>query len=97
MSFGNPQVGCEQIRRAGRDDRKAHRRAGEHIDAPLHHPVPAPSEDELCPFVQRPSNLSRRLAALRHLTPERVVDSLGFEHATKLGQPAAERLAGSAR
>ena len=44
----DPKVGCEQIRRARWDDRKAHGRAGEHIDAPLHHPVPAPGEDELC-------------------------------------------------
>ena len=58
----DPEVGCEQIRRARRNDREAHRRAGEHVDAPLDHPVPAPGEDELRPFVQRPSNLSRRLA-----------------------------------
>ena len=75
----------------------AHARAGEHVDAALHHPVAAPGEDELGALVERALDLRRRLLALRHLAPERVVDPLGFEHATQLGQPAAERLAGSAR
>ena len=94
MSFGIPRLVGEQIRRAGRDDRETHVRAGEHVDAALNHPVAAPGEDELRALVQRPSNLGGRLAALRHLAPERLVDSLGCEDATKLGQSAAERLAG---
>ena len=61
----NPEVGREQVRRAGRDDREARRRAGEHVDAALHHPVAAPGEDELGALVERAPDLGGRLAALR--------------------------------
>ena len=79
MSFGIPRFGREEIRRAGRDDREARVRAGEHVDAPLHHPVAAPGEDELGALVESALDLRRRLAALRHLAPERVGDALGLE------------------
>ena len=94
MSLGIPRLVAKRFAVPAGIDREARLRAGEHVDAALHHPVAAPREDELRALVEGASNLRRRLAALRHLAPERIVDSLGLEHATKLGQPAAERLPG---
>ena len=84
----DPEIRGEEVRGAGGDDREAHVRPGEHVDASLNHPVAAPRKHELGTLVQGPLNLSRRLPALRHLGPERLGDSLGFEQTTKLEQPA---------
>ncbi len=94
MSFGIPRLVAKRFAVPAGMIARLDVRAGEHVDAALNHPVAAPGEDELGALVERAANLRGRLAALRHLAPERVVDALGCEDAAKLGQPAAERLAG---
>ena len=68
--------------------------AGEDVEAALHGAVAAPGEDELGPLVEGPLHLLRRLAALRHLVPERIVDAGLLEDAPELDEPAPDRLAG---
>ena len=75
------EIRGEEVRGAGGDDREAHARPREDVDAALHHAVAAPGEDELGALVERALHLRRRLLALRNLDPERVFDSLGLEHA----------------
>ena len=60
----------------------------------LHHPVAAPRKDELRALIERTANLRRRFAALRDLTPERVVDTFGCEDAAELCESTTERLPG---
>ena len=91
---GDPEIRREQVGGACRYHGDPGLRADDRVDAALHHPVAAPHEDQVRTRLQRPANLLRRLAALRHLGPERVVDAMPRERAAKLGQTAAERLAG---
>ena len=88
------EVRREQVGGAGRQDRERCVRAGERVDAALHHPVAAPDEEQLGALGERRFDLLRRVRALRHLDPERVVDALPRQLAPQLGQAAAERLAG---
>ena len=66
---------------------------GEHVDAPLHHAVPTPDEDQLRAGLDRALHLRRGLPALRDLAPERVVDPSPLQLSTQPEQPVAERLA----
>ena len=92
--LGDPEIAREQVRGSRRDDREADIGAGQHVNAALHHPVAAPCEDKLGPVVHRTPNLIRRLPALRHLAPERVIDAMGREDTAKLGEAAAKCLSG---
>ena len=61
--------------------------------AALHRAVAAPDEDKLGARRDRAANTLRRLAALRHLVPDRVGMSLLVQHPPELIQAAAEALA----
>ena len=63
--------------------------AREPVDRPLHHSVAAPDEHELGAFVERPLDALGGVLALRHLRPDRVVDSLLGRART--GAPRARR------
>ena len=86
------EVGREQVRGAGREDRERRVRAGHRVDAALHRAVAAPDEEQLGPLGQGTLHLLRREAALRHLDPQRIGHSLALQLAPQLGQAAAERL-----
>jgi hypothetical protein len=88
------QVRRQEIRRAGREDRQHGPRPGHGVDAALDRPVTAPDEDHLGAVGQRAAGAPGRLAALGHLVPQRVGESLPRQHLPELGQPAAEALAG---
>ena len=88
------QVGREQVGGPRRDHRDPGLRPDHRVDAALHHAIAAPHEDQLCARLQCAPNLLRRLAALRHLDPERIVDAMPRERAAKLGQTALQRLPG---
>jgi hypothetical protein len=90
---GNMQVRREEIRGAGRKDRQHRLRPGHGVDAALDRPVAAPDEDHLGAVRQRPASILRRLAALRHLIPQRIGDSLPRQHLPQLPQTATEVLA----
>ena len=97
MSLGMPRLVANRFAVPAGTIARLTLRAGEHVDAALHHPVAAPGEDQLRTLVERALDLRRRLAALRHLAPERIVDSLGCENATKLGEAALRASCRSAR
>ena len=84
------EIRGEQVGGAGRQDRK--RRVGtcERVDAALHRPVAAPDEEELGALVTCALHLFRGVAALRHLDPERILDTLARQFPPQLGQAAAE-------
>ena len=88
------EVRREQVGGAGGSDRERHAGAGEHVDAALHRAVAAPGDDELGSLVERTLDLLRRLAALRHLVPERIRDAGLLELPPERQEPVAERLAG---
>ena len=88
------EMGREQVGRAGGSDRERHAGAGEHVDAPLHRAVAAPGDDELGALVEGTLDLLRRLAALRHLVPERIRDPGLLERLPERQEPVAEALAG---
>ena len=69
----------------------------ERVDAPLHHAVAAPGEDELGAILERALDLLRRLPALRHLVPDRLRDTLSLELASKLEQAAPDATCPHAR
>ena len=67
--------------------------AGQRVDAPLHGPVATPREDQVGALVESAAGTLVRLAALRHLVPERVGDALGGEDPPQLVETTAETLA----
>ena len=73
---GNPQVRGQEVRGAGGDDPDPHLATGERVDATLHHPVATPHDDEIGAARKRLASALRRLLALRHLVPGRIVDAL---------------------
>ena len=87
------EVRREQVRGPGGDDGERRVGPGEHVDAAPHGPVAAPGEDEVGALVERAPHLLGRLLGLRHLVPERVLDTGRGERAAQLGQPAADGLA----
>ncbi len=92
--LGDLEMGCEQVGRSGGRDRERHAGPGEHVDAPLHRAVAAPRDHELGALAQRALDHLRRLAALRHLVPERIRDPGLLERAPERQEAVAERLAG---
>ena len=89
---GHAEVRCEQIRRSGGDDGEGDVGAGGDVDAALEHAVASPDEDELGLCVEQAAHRLGRLAALRHLVPQRIGDSCPLEGAAQLQEPAVERL-----
>ena len=90
----DPEVGREQVGRAGRDDRDRRARPGERVDAALRHAVSAPDEEVVGALLAAASDLLWRLLALRHLDPERVGNAVACERAAQFRQPALDALAG---
>ena len=74
------EVGREQVRGPGGNDRDRGVGTGEHVDAALHHAVAAPDDDEVRAGIERGPHALRRLPTLRHLEPERVGHALAREH-----------------
>src|SRR3954447_1924889 len=91
---GKPEVGGEQVRGAGRDDRHARPAPGERVDAPLRHAVAAPHEEVLGAVLEKPLHLLGCLAALRDLRPHRILHAMLREAAPQLWQASLDRLAG---
>ena len=93
-SLRDAEVGGEQVGGAGGDDRERAPGAGELVDAPLHHAVAAPHEEEVGTVGD---GLRRtRLGAFLLLGTSNQSGSVtprSVEHAPELGEPAAERLA----
>jgi len=81
----NTQVRGQQVRRAGREDREHGLRPGQRVDAALDHPVAPPDEDHVSAVRQRAAGVFGCLAALGHLIPERVGESLPRQHRPELG------------
>src|SRR5206468_5806131 len=78
------EVSGEQVRRSRRHDRERDVRTGERVDATLDDSVASPDEDEIRARFQRPLDLPRRLAALRHLVPPRIRHAGALECSTEL-------------
>ena len=79
------EVGREEVRSAGGEDRERRVRAGHRVDAALDGAVAAPDEEQLGPLVQGALQLLRCEAALRHLDPQRIVHALALQLAPQLG------------
>ena len=94
MSFGMPRLVAKRFAVPAGMIARLRLRAGEHVDAALHHAVAAPGEHELGALVERAANLcgALRLFGTSHQngssTPSASSD------APQLCQAAAERLAG---
>jgi hypothetical protein len=91
---GNAEVAREQVRRSGRDDHERCIRAGDDVDAALHHSVSAPGDDHVRARRERVPHSLRRRLALRHLVPDWIDDALARQRVPELGQAAAQGLAG---
>ena len=87
------EIRGEQVRGPRRHDRKRRPCAREHVEAALDGAVAAPREDELRALLEGLLHPPGRLAALRDLVPERVVDPGFLEDAAQLDEAAADRLA----
>jgi hypothetical protein len=87
------QVGRQQVRGPGGQDR--HRRAGprHRVDAALDGAVAAPDEQHVNPLGGGPASVLGCAAALLHLVPERVGDAFPSQDLPQLRQAAAETLA----
>src|SRR6185503_11956696 len=88
------EAGGEQVRRSRRDDRERDALAGEDIDAPLHHSVAAPDEDQFGSVLERRTDPLRRQATLRHLRPDGIHHTSAGERLAELLEPSTDRLAG---
>ena len=65
---------------------------GQRIDAVLHHSVATPHEQDLSAMRAGTAGNLRSFAALSHLIPLRVVDTLRRQSFPEAGQTAAETL-----
>jgi len=89
----NLQVRRKEIRRTGRKDGKDNLRPCHRVDTALDHSVASPYEDHLSALRQRVASVLGCLAALRHLIPKRIGQTLPRQHLPKLPQTATEALA----
>src|SRR5207248_10991043 len=94
QSFGDAQVGGEEIGGSGGQDAEDHARAGHGVDDALHHPVAAPHEYEVGTALKGLGCRLGRLLALGHLEPQRVGDTFDAQEPAQLGETATERLPG---
>src|SRR6266536_2706917 len=84
----NLQVRRKEIRRTGRKDGKDNLRPCHRVDTALDHSVASPYEDHLSALRQRVASVLGCLAALRHLIPKRIGQTLPRQHLPKLPQTA---------
>src|SRR6266536_3019827 len=76
----NLQVRRKEIRRTGRKDGKDNLRPCHRVDTALDHSVASPYEDHLSALRQRVASVLGCLAALRHLIPKRIGQTLPRQH-----------------
>lgn len=86
------QVRRQEIGCASRQDRQDSIGPSHRVDATLDRSVTSPDEHHLSTLLQRTARALSRLAAFRHLIPERISDAFPRQYLPKLTQPAAETL-----
>jgi hypothetical protein len=79
------------IRGARRDDPDSGVRAGQRVDAPLDRAVAAPHEHQIDTILECAPSALAGLAALGHLVPDGVVESLLCDQLSEFAQTAAQR------
>ena len=87
------EVRGEQVRGPCRNDGHRRVRTGDDVDAPLHHPVAAPDEDQVGALLEGGPELLWCQTALRDFQPEWIVDAPAVELLPQRRKAAVEALA----